>query len=120
MPANMKPPRTVAELVDSYVASRPTMKAGSARQLRFSEKAFAAFLKCPPTLGHLTDDTFNQFAAWRLQTSSPATAKRNCDHLILLWTFAAERSYVNVRPSNVTKVRITRRKPDSWTLTALP
>ncbi len=117
MPAILKPPHTVAELVDAYVESRPTMKAGSARQLRYSEKAFAAFLKCPPTQKHLADDTINRFTAWRHQTASTATAKRNCDHLILLWTFAAERGLVSVRPSNVTRLKITRRKPGSWTLT---
>lgn len=116
MQANFQPPRAVAELIDAYVASRPTMKAGSARQLRYSERAFATFLQSTPTLGHLADDTINQFTAWRHQTTSTATAKRNCDHLILLWTFAAERGFVSVRPGNVAKLKLTRRKAESWTL----
>ena len=121
MRSTLKKSWSAVELVDAYVASRPPLQPGAAKQLRYSEKAFAAFLKCPARLEHFTDDTINQFVSWRLQTASLATAKRNRNHLVLLWKFAAYRRLVSICPANVKAVVVEKRKAEShdWTLSDL-
>ncbi len=107
---------SIREFVEGqYLAMRPDLTEGSAKQLRTGLNLFERWLGRAATFSDLRRDNVLQWMRWLSDGRSPATVNSKRRAIIAIWNAAAEDGLCEP-PGKVAKVREPRRIPVAWTL----
>ena len=110
----------LAELLETYIASRPGLRPTSVASYRWTLRSLEKYLKRPAMLADFKEETVTGFVIARMKTCSAHTALRDRNSLAVWWRFAARKKLVKPPPiEGIMKVKVARKNATAWTLKEL-